>query len=299
MNKKQIIVGLLFLCLLAARPFALQAQQAADPTATPDAEGVIYAEVRPDDSLWAIAARSGIRLETLLSLNDITEESIIRVGELLIIGYVTPPATATAEPTLTPTLSPPTPTSTPPPPPQTAVCLRAYVDQNQNGVHDPDEKLRPAVAFTIYNESAVVANYVTNGVAEPHCLALEPGAYQITRSTAQNERLTNDGNLAVVLQRGDVLDLAFGGFIGPTATPPTAAPPTAVPPTTHAPPTETAVPETIGVSPSVPPTPPKNTPDEQPAENGRFPSWLNTGFLLLFVLMAAGVIFFVVWVRKQ
>ncbi len=211
-----------FLLLILLGVMALPVQthaQIPEPTATPDAEGVIYAEVQVDDSLWAIASRSRLSLDELLALNDMTESSIIKVGDLLIIGYITPPETPTSEPTITPTLSPPTPTFTPLPLPETAVCLRAYVDANQNGIHDPGEKLRPSVAFTIFNENAVAANYVTTGVSEPHCIRLEPGTYQITRSLGQAEYLTTDGDVAVVLRQGDVMDLAFGGYIGATATP--------------------------------------------------------------------------------
>lgn len=279
------------LCLLALWPSAIHARQIPDPTATPDADGVIYAEVRVDDSLWAIANRSRISLETLLALNNMTASSLIRVGDLLIIGLETPPATATLEASLTPTLAPPTPTWTPSPPPPTAVCLLAYVDQNQNGVHDPGEKLRPAVAFTIYNESVVAANYVTTGVSEPHCLSLAPGAYQITRSAARNEFLTTDGNVAVVLRQGDVVNLAFGGFVGPTATPSaTSLPVTA---------TQTLPAAAIGAELVVTDTPGLAAVgnNNRDGENGRFPLWPVALLLFFFVLIGVGVIFLSVRAR--
>ncbi|MBE2223930.1 MAG: LysM peptidoglycan-binding domain-containing protein [Anaerolineae bacterium] len=287
-------IGLLLLLLIGGMvfmlPVPLQAQ-ILEPTATPDADGIIYAQVQVDDSLWAIASRSHISLDELLVLNGMTEGSIIRVGDLLIIGYVTPPATATSEPTITPTLSPPTPTFTPLPLPETAVCLRAYVDANQNGVYDPGEKLRPSVAFTIFNENAVAANYVTTGVSEPHCIKLEPGTYQITRSMSQDEHLTTDGNVAVVLRQGDRMDLAFGGFIGATATPSQ----------TPEPVTPTATPEMTSVLDEVEPPMKTAVPEEDMSvgqENGRSPAWLVGGLVLLTVLMVLGVIFFVVRMRR-
>ena len=269
--------------------------QIPEPTATPDAEGIIYAEVRPDDSLWNIASRSFISLDELLALNGMTEDSIIKVGDLLIIGYITPPATATREPTITPTLSPPTPTFTPLPLPETAVCLLAYVDANQNGIYDSGEKLRPSVAFTIFNESAVVANYVTTGVSEPHCLQLEPGTYQITRSLSQNEFLTTDGDIAVVLRSGDVVHLSFGGYIGATATPSATTLPSATPLQTPAPVSLTTTTETTGVEIAQTAVLPTAAAD---LENGRSPAWLINGLILLSVLMLAGVLFFVVRMRQ-
>ncbi len=285
-----VLAGGLSFMFRATAP--LQAQ-IPEPTATPDAEGVIYAEVQVDDSLWAIANRSRIGLDELLALNNMTEDSIIRVGDLLIIGFVTRPATETPLPTSTPTLSPPTPTFTPQPLPETAVCLRAYVDVNQNGVHDSDEKLRPAVAFTIFTENAVAANYVTTGVSEPYCIYLEPGTYQITRSSSQDEHLTTEGNVAVVLRQGDVLDLAFGGYIGPTATPSDTPEPTVLTATPESTPvlvegntvTETAVPM------------PEDSNDLD--DNGRYPSLLSTILFALVVLLVAGVIFFVVRMRQR
>lgn len=276
--------------LFAYQPVPLHAQ-ILDPTATPDEEGIIYTEVLVNDSLWAIASRSGISLDELLALNNMTEASIIKVGDFLIIGYVTPPETPTSEPTITPTLSPPTPTFTPLPPPETAVCLLAFVDANQNGIHELEEKLRPSVAFTIFNESAVVANYVTTGVSEPYCIQLEPGTYQITRSLSQDEHLTTEGDMAVVLRQGDVLDLFFGGFIGASATPSQTPEPLTSTPTIES----TSIPEEVAPDPVT--TVPLSE-NEEIVENGRSPSWLTIGLIGLSVLMLLGVIFFVVRIRQ-
>jgi LysM repeat protein len=77
------------------------------PTATPDADGVIYVEVLPNDSLWGIASQSGITLQELLAYNGLSENTIIQPGQKLIIGYGTPPPTATIElPTPTATARP-------------------------------------------------------------------------------------------------------------------------------------------------------------------------------------------------
>jgi hypothetical protein len=46
------------------------------PTATPNAEGVIYAEVQVGDSLWAVAARAGLVLDEFLEINEISRDDI-------------------------------------------------------------------------------------------------------------------------------------------------------------------------------------------------------------------------------
>ena len=210
MRRLLIFVGLLLL-LVPLEWRVAQAQEA--PTATPDAEGVIYAEVQPNDSLWAIAARHGLTLQELLALNEMTEGAVIRPGDRLIVGQGTPPATATVPLPATPTLPPPPPTATPPPDP-TGICLTAYQDSDRDGVHDPGEPLQAAVAFTVYNENTVVANYISDGVSEPHCLqGLESGAYNVTRSLRPREQATTPGDVTISLQRGSVVELAFGSFM--------------------------------------------------------------------------------------
>jgi hypothetical protein len=221
---KQRGVWLLWLgvMLVCWRLPALHAQ--ALPTATPDAEGIIYAVVQPNDSLWGIAARSGISLTELLTLNNLTESALIQPGDRLIVAIVTPSQTPTpdASPTAVATRPPPTPLPTPLPLPPTVICLVAFTDENGNGEREPDEPLQAGVAFTIFTAERVVANYVTDGLSEPYCLTdLAAGDYQITRSVGRGETLTNSGNRTVILGSGDQVMLGFGGTTGtglPTAT---------------------------------------------------------------------------------
>ncbi len=221
---------------LLFNPYPALAQQ--PPTPTPDAEGNIYIVVQPNDSLWSIAARAGIPLADLLALNNLTENSIIAPGDLLLIGQVEPPVTPTvaAPPPPTATKPPPPPTATAVPPLPTAICLKAFTDLNRNGVHDPGEPFKAAVAFTIFNTQSVVGNYVTDGVSEPYCLEnLPPDEYKITRSVNADETLTTAGDWSVVLAQGNVVELAFGSYTAVTPAPISASP---YPTTTPSPPAE-------------------------------------------------------------
>ena len=202
--------GLFFLCLLlCALPVTLRAQEF--PTSTPDAEGIIYVEVQPNDSLWNIAARAGLTIPQLLELNGLDESVVLQPGDRLIIARVEPPATPTSD-VPTPTLPPPTATGTAIRQ-RTAMCLLAYDDLDRNGKLDQGEPLRANVAFTVYNEQQVVANYITDGIAEPHCLEdLAPGVYHVTRSITQDETLTTEGDWALTLAGGGVMNLAFGSY---------------------------------------------------------------------------------------
>ncbi len=204
-------VVLMMAILVGSRPSLAQF----DPTATPDAEGIIYVVVQPNDSLWAIAARAGISLQELLTLNNLTEDSVVQPGDLLIVGQGEPPASPTSEqPTPLPT-----PVITPTPElARTALCVAAFDDGDRDGVVDSGEPWRSGVAFTIYNDDVVVANIITDGSGFQCADGLAAGTYFITRSVGREEVLTTDGNWAATLVTGTVLEQAFGSYTGPPST---------------------------------------------------------------------------------
>ncbi|NKQ37688.1 MAG: LysM peptidoglycan-binding domain-containing protein [Chloroflexi bacterium] len=226
-RQKQILVLLAILLWLGLLPqpdrvFTHHASRItfaqADPTATPNADGVIYYVVQPGDTLSAIAAYTGVPIETLLALNNLSNSDFIVAGDRLIVSIITPEATEVA---LTPTATrpPPTPTNTAVPAPPTLLCLTAFTDANGNGQQDPGEPLQAAVAFTVFDSTAVIANYVTDGLSEPYCVEIQtPGEYQVTRSVAPGETLTTSGNRTVIINQEDIVQLQFGGFIGPAPT---------------------------------------------------------------------------------
>jgi len=204
-----LLIPILLTLWLFLSPAMLLAQ--VDPTSTPDPEGNIYYVVQPNDSLWSIAARSGISLQELLDLNEIEEDSVVNPGDQILIGHVDPPATPTSD-IPTATLPPPPPTETPIPL-RTAICMTAFDDINRDGAQDAGELLLAGVAFTVFNDQIVVANHITDGVSEPYCLeALEAGTYHVTRSITPNEVLTTQGDWAMTLTEGSELNLAFGSY---------------------------------------------------------------------------------------
>ncbi len=197
---------------------------ASGPTATPNAEGVIYAEVRAGDSFWNIAARHGLTIDEIYALNDAGPNTTISVGDLLVVGSGVPGGEeeqvveVAEEPVVEPTVEPTAaPTATPEPTGGT-VCLKAFLDPNQNGQHDAGEGLKAAVAFTISNSETVVTNYVTDGFSEPYCIqGLESGNYQITRSVGPNENLTTAGDWTVSIADDTETIFAFGSYMDETA----------------------------------------------------------------------------------
>jgi hypothetical protein len=205
---------------------------------TPDENGIIAVIVQPDESLWIIAARAGLTLPDLLALNNLTENDVIRPGDVIIIGTGTPPPTAISPELFTPTITPPPPTLRPTQPaPAATICLTAFEDANQNSIRDAGEPATPGVAFTVFNRDQVVANVITDGREEPHCVPdLIPGEYYVTRSILPGELLTTDGDWALVIADTSTLYQAFGS-VRAAATPGTpgiAAPGTADSPASNA-----------------------------------------------------------------
>lgn len=224
-----VVLGLLM--VLGQAGMAAQETATPEPFApevwvspTPDETGTIAVIVQPGESLWLIAARAGLTLPELLALNNLTEAAIIKPGDVVVIAYTTPEPTAVQVSPIA-TMPPPTlrPTEARP---AASICLSAFNDLDRDGIRDPDEPLRAGVAFTVYDSQAVVANYITDGVSEPHCIGgIVPGEYRVTRSVIPGEVLTTAGDWALNMSPNSQLYQSFGSFVpdGDGQTTPTTA----------------------------------------------------------------------------
>lgn len=87
----------------------------------PDENGAIYHEVQPGQAAWTIAAHYEVDLAELLALNNLTEDSILRPGDILLVRPPESPAsTPSSEPTTqsafeTPIVARPFPSMSPTP----------------------------------------------------------------------------------------------------------------------------------------------------------------------------------------
>ncbi len=61
-------------------------------TSEPDASGAIYHEVQPGQTAWSIAASYEVGLSQLLRINNLTEDSVLQPGDILMIQPGTPAA---------------------------------------------------------------------------------------------------------------------------------------------------------------------------------------------------------------
>ena len=106
---------------------AVKAQVAPVQLATPEADGSIVHTVKNGQAPWSIAAAYDITLDELVALNNLGKDSVIYVGQKLIIQ---PAATPTPTPTVTLTPRPPTRT---PIPAQTAQPVATQEPESGSG----------------------------------------------------------------------------------------------------------------------------------------------------------------------
>ena len=199
-------------------------------------DGVVYAVVGATDSVWSIAAKNGLTLDEILELNGLPKNDVlfVKVGDALAVGFAEPEPEpvveeavaeeadapeaeeATAEEAAPEPTAMPEPTATAtvtPQPPSSQLCLKAYVDSNQNAQYDTGEALRSNVAFTVLSGEAIVSNYISDGQTETYCIrGLEPGSYRVTRSKLPNEELTTGGEVTISLTEGVTVDALFGSY---------------------------------------------------------------------------------------
>ncbi len=86
------------------------------PTPTPRPDGAIVHVVQAGDTLFGIARQYGVSLDDLYRLNRLTPESIVELGQTLVVKTATAtaaPPTATYIPSAMPTVAPSTPTLSP------------------------------------------------------------------------------------------------------------------------------------------------------------------------------------------
>jgi hypothetical protein len=187
------------------------------PTPTPRPDGSIVHVVQSGETLTSIALRYDVSVDEIRQLNagSIGPNSLIRVGQELVISV---PSEA---PTSTPLPQPPTATPQPevaegpsstPAPEGASVCVLAFNDRNGNTVRDPDtEGLLPNVKFTLARASGVVAQYTSDGVNEPYCFTgLDPGSYRVIQQAPAGYEPTGLPEQNVALAEGTSFDLQFG-----------------------------------------------------------------------------------------
>ena len=218
MNRKILVVlaGLaltlmVFAGMLAPVYAAPGLQLTPFPTPTPGADGRIIYTVQADDTLWRISAVSGVPLDELRQLNSLDADSVIRPGQVLLLGVVQPQV-ATLEPGATQdpaTLPTPTATALVD---ASEICVLLYLDENGNAIREDQEIALADGEVSVTERLGAYSNkQTTTFFDEPVCFAnIPPGEYLVTMALPGGFNRTTELSVTVELVPGDTSYLNFG-----------------------------------------------------------------------------------------
>jgi LysM repeat protein len=177
--------------------------------------------VESGDTLFGIALIYNVPADQIRALNagSLGANDIIVPGQELVISLPseTPVPTPMPPPPTVPPENPDTP-ATEPEESSTggaAICVLAYYDENNNSFRDDEtvEHLVPSTQFTVADATsgAVVAQYTSDGVSEPHCFTeLVPGAYRVILEADTGFTPSGQSEWPVAVAEGTSLDIQFG-----------------------------------------------------------------------------------------
>ncbi len=182
-------------------------QPTAYQTATPLADGRILYTVQDGDTLWKISAITGVPIDELERLNNISRDDPLQVGKVLILRVVTP---THAEPTLAFL-----PSATPSPLPVTGkgtICVSFFNDINGDGSQNADTEALVAggqVSVALVNGTEV-GNHTIDDPTEEYCFVDIPaGEYQIAAASPKNFNPTGEMNKSLTLEAGATAKISF------------------------------------------------------------------------------------------
>jgi len=211
-----VVLGLLLLAWGIPAAAAPLKQLTPFPTPTPGPDGRILYGVQEGDTLLRISLISGVPLEELRGLNNLTGDNII-VGQELLLGLGGPTqVTPTPGPSPTPTTALPSPS---PIPGLGNLCILLYNDVNGNSMAEDGETIIPAGAISVNNRSGSVSlTAETTAGEEPQCFnELPEGEYSISVAIPEGYNPTTRTSFSLVLKAGDNTFLDFGAQVNSVA----------------------------------------------------------------------------------
>ena len=197
--------------LVSASPAqAAPARQIPIYTPTPGPDGRIIYIVKANDTLLGISLITGVPVEKLRAMNNLTSDTIFE-GQKLMLGLsgpaeVTP--TAGPTPTATPVLSTPSPK-----PGEGKLCILLFNDQNGNWIRESSEPSIPDGAISYSNRSGSISVSETTGAGlDPMCSdkPLPEGDYTISVAVPEGYNPTTQTSYQITLKAGDQTYVNFG-----------------------------------------------------------------------------------------
>jgi len=229
MHLKRLLLSfgliLLFLLSLSVRlpvQAAPPAQYTVFPTPTPGADGRIIYIVQENDTLWRIAAISGVDVDVLKELNNLLSD-VVTPGQQILLGMAGPVEQPTATPGPSPTPAPVGPTSTAGPG-WGVICVLLYEDKNGDSLRQEEETSLLGGAISVSDRlgrASLTADTPSGGLSdlfepEPEDLGytcfdqLPEGEYNVTVGIPEGYNPTTVLNRSFNLKAGDETLVAFG-----------------------------------------------------------------------------------------
>jgi len=191
--------------------FALAAPELQIPiyTPTPGPDGRIIYIVKPNDTLLGISLITGVSIEQLRALNELTGDTIYE-GQELMLGLGGPvEVTPTPGPTPTATKILPSPT---PKPGKGDMCILVFNDLTGDSIRQESEPSIPDGAISFGNRAGSVSETVATVIGlDPQCFTdLPEGDYTITIAVPEGFNPTTKTSYELALKAGDKTYLNFG-----------------------------------------------------------------------------------------
>ena len=208
-----ILAGALFGIALAARwnrpALAAPNEQIPIYTPTPGPDGRIVWVVKANDTLLSISIISGLSVEEIKALNNLTSDTIFE-GQQIVLG-LGGPEEVTATPGPTPTATRPLPTPTPKPG-FGNICIILFNDLNGDSIRQEEEASIPDGAISISEKTGSVSETTPTGVGlDPQCFADMPeGFYTISIAVPEGYNATTETSYELELNPGDETFINFG-----------------------------------------------------------------------------------------
>lgn len=211
-----LVLGLVLACTRISAQAAPAAQLTPFPTPTPGPDGRILYVVQEGDTLWRIAAITGISLDELRALNKLGADDIITPGTTLLIGLAGPVV-------ITPTAGPaPTQEAATPTLPASLgtgnLCVILYEDVNGDAVRQEEEGWIRGGQISVADRSGSISKteeteptFDEDGEIAYICfLELPPGEYNVTVAIPEGYNPTTVLSRTLRLIGGDETYISFG-----------------------------------------------------------------------------------------
>lgn len=213
------LLGVITFTWLAPASAAPQFQPTPFPTPTPGPDGRILYTVQYGDTLWRIAAVSGVPLEELRQLNNMGPEDVLFEGQVLLLGLGGPGEAPPGEPGTTQ----PTETAFTPGPTLIMdageVCVLLFADINGDALRQETELGILGGEVSVTERLGTYSDKKPTKAGDPDDLEADvltcfenapPGSYNVTMAIPEGWNETTVLSKTIELAPGDISFLNFG-----------------------------------------------------------------------------------------